>query len=151
MQKITNSRIAVTFRKSVSHIFSKSELCFFHLAGIFSNGGAKPNIIPEEAELFYYLRAPTQEALSQVKKKIVGCAQGAAVATGCEVRRPIETLGRTFCVILKWLHNSWTMLNLKETRWVFLEKKYIIATSKCRRSVNHLLHRKCWKVDIKYL
>ncbi|XP_030840445.1 peptidase M20 domain-containing protein 2 [Strongylocentrotus purpuratus] len=52
--------------------------------GIFTNGGAKPNIIPEEAELFYYLRAPTQEALSQVKKKVVGCAQGAAVATGCE-------------------------------------------------------------------
>eukprot|EP00057_Strongylocentrotus_purpuratus_P032867 XP_789189.2 PREDICTED: peptidase M20 domain-containing protein 2 [Strongylocentrotus purpuratus] len=52
--------------------------------GIFSNGGAKPNIIPEEAELFYYMRAPTQEALSQVKKKVVGCAQGAAVATGCE-------------------------------------------------------------------
>ncbi|XP_041473311.1 peptidase M20 domain-containing protein 2-like [Lytechinus variegatus] len=52
--------------------------------GIFSKGGAKPNIIPEEAELTYYLRAPTQEELSQLKKKIVGCTEGAAVATGCK-------------------------------------------------------------------
>nr|XP_054763398.1 xaa-Arg dipeptidase-like [Lytechinus pictus] len=53
--------------------------------GIFTNGGAKPNIIPEEAELLYYLRAPDSKQLGVLKEKIVGCARGAAVATGCEV------------------------------------------------------------------
>ncbi|XP_072168627.1 xaa-Arg dipeptidase-like [Diadema setosum] len=53
--------------------------------GIFSNGGAKPNIIPEEAELLYYIRAPNERELAVLKEKVLGCARGAAVSTGCEV------------------------------------------------------------------
>ena len=57
----------------------------FQSAGIFTNGGIKPNIIPEKAELHYYLRAPTVEELEELKAKVEGCIQGCALATGCKV------------------------------------------------------------------
>ena len=58
-------------------------------AGIFSNGGTKPNIIPEEAELTYYIRAPTKGELEKLKAKVVACFHGAATSSGCTVRQHI--------------------------------------------------------------
>lgn len=53
--------------------------------GIISNGGAKPNIIPEYAELEFYIRAPTKTELEVLKGKIIGCFESAATGTGCKV------------------------------------------------------------------
>ncbi|KAK7108868.1 xaa-Arg dipeptidase-like [Littorina saxatilis] len=53
--------------------------------GVITNGGAKPNIIPELAELLYYIRAPTDTELAVLKEKVIGCMEGAATATGCKV------------------------------------------------------------------
>jgi amidohydrolase len=53
--------------------------------GIITNGGVKPNIIPEMASLEYYMRAPTKQELAVVKEKVTVCFQAAAVATGCTV------------------------------------------------------------------
>ena len=53
--------------------------------GIFTNAGVKPNIIPEMASLHYYLRAPTKAEVEELKRKVEGCIQGAAMATGCQV------------------------------------------------------------------
>ncbi|XP_071796519.1 xaa-Arg dipeptidase-like [Asterias amurensis] len=57
--------------------------CRIH--GIFTNGGAAPNIIPEEAELTYSLRALNEGELAIVKRKVLACAEGAAVASECKV------------------------------------------------------------------
>ena len=57
----------------------------FIIAGVFTNGGVKPNIIPESSELLYILRAPTETEVAALKDKVVGCIQGAATATGCQV------------------------------------------------------------------
>lgn len=53
--------------------------------GVFTNGGDRPNIIPEEAELLYYIRAPTTAELEPVVKKCEACAKGAALASDCTV------------------------------------------------------------------
>ncbi|XP_063403723.1 peptidase M20 domain-containing protein 2-like [Mytilus trossulus] len=52
--------------------------------GIIKKGGDVPNIIPNEAELEYYLSTPTDEELNILKEKFVGCIEGAATATGCK-------------------------------------------------------------------
>jgi len=57
---------------------------FFHV-GVIRNGGAQPNIIPEETELEYYLRTPTDAEMSDLKSKVEGCVKAAALATGCTV------------------------------------------------------------------
>ena len=45
-------------------------------------GGKKPNIIPDRAQLNYYIRAPADEELKVLKGKIINCFQAAAKATG---------------------------------------------------------------------
>ena len=53
--------------------------------GIFTDGGVKPNIIPESTSLQYYIRAPTMEELHVLKEKVIACFKGAAQSTGCTV------------------------------------------------------------------
>ena len=51
--------------------------------GIISNGGAKPNIIPELTKMEYYLRAQTRAEVKDLYAKVVACYESAAKATGC--------------------------------------------------------------------
>ena len=54
-------------------------------SGVILKGGTRPNIIPEETQLHYYLRAPTVGQLNKLTEKVKGCFEAAAVATGCSV------------------------------------------------------------------
>lgn len=51
--------------------------------GIITDGGKAPNIIPESAACAFYVRAAGLKELNSVKGKVIKCAEGAAVATGC--------------------------------------------------------------------
>ena len=50
--------------------------------GIITEGGVKPNIIPDRTQLQYYLRAPTVEELDLLRQKVTSCFEAAATATG---------------------------------------------------------------------
>lgn len=50
-----------------------------------SKGGEKPNIIPDLTEAEFYLRAPDDKQVLELRQRMVGVFQGAAVATGCQV------------------------------------------------------------------
>ena len=52
--------------------------------GIVSEGGVKPNIIPDRSQLVYSLRAPSVKELNDLKEKVANCFEGAAKATGIE-------------------------------------------------------------------
>jgi amidohydrolase len=54
--------------------------CRIH--GIIENGGAAANIIPEYAKATFYVRAPRIDAMWDVYRRVVACAEGAARATG---------------------------------------------------------------------
>jgi len=54
--------------------------------GIITNGGQAPNIIPEAASATFYVRAATLDYMWEVYKKVVACAEGAARATGAQLR-----------------------------------------------------------------
>lgn len=53
--------------------------------GIISNGGAKPNIIPEKTVMEYMVRAPDRIDLKLLVSRIRTCFEAAAMATGCKV------------------------------------------------------------------
>eukprot|EP00118_Oscarella_pearsei_P016205 m.152983 g.152983 ORF g.152983 m.152983 type:complete len:399 (+) comp38610_c0_seq2:31-1227(+) len=59
---------------------------------IISNGGAKPNIIPEVAAMEFYVRAPTEEELKVLQGKVTAVVHAAADATGCTAEVNCETL-----------------------------------------------------------
>lgn len=53
--------------------------------GIITDGGRKPNIIPERAAASFYVRANDLKELASVKQRVINCAKGAAAAAGCTV------------------------------------------------------------------
>ena len=79
--KETPQRINYVKYKNIFYIAQYS------LSGVITNGGAKPNIIPEETELLYYVRTPTKGELTVLKEKCVNCFKAAATSTGCTVRK----------------------------------------------------------------
>ncbi|GAU96251.1 hypothetical protein RvY_07722 [Ramazzottius varieornatus] len=48
------------------------------------NGGVKPNIIPDYSLSEYYIRAPTEAHMKDLKKRVFNCLEAAALATGCK-------------------------------------------------------------------
>jgi amidohydrolase len=54
--------------------------------GIITNGGAAPNIIPEAAAATFYVRAAQLDYMWQLATRVEACAEGAARATGCQVK-----------------------------------------------------------------
>lgn len=53
--------------------------------GIFTNSGDKPNIVPRETEMDWYVRSPTIETLQPLKERVAHCLEGGAMAAGCTV------------------------------------------------------------------
>lgn len=53
--------------------------------GIILAGGAAANIIPDYAAIRYRTRADDADYLEEVVQKVIGCAEGAARATGCRL------------------------------------------------------------------
>jgi metal-dependent amidase/aminoacylase/carboxypeptidase family protein len=51
--------------------------------GIIDNGGKAPNIIPDYASAKFYVRASTRTYLEELSAKLMRCAEGAALQTGC--------------------------------------------------------------------
>lgn len=53
--------------------------------GVILNGGQRPNIVPEEAELEYYVRSERSKTLRELSRRVDDIANGIALATGTGV------------------------------------------------------------------
>ena len=53
--------------------------------GIFTDGGAKPNIVPSSAASEWYVRSSNVDSLEDLKQRVVDCLQAGAQAAGCDV------------------------------------------------------------------
>ena len=49
---------------------------------VITRGGEAPNVIPDFAEVFYYVRHPDMAMVAQNFERVVKCAEGAALGTG---------------------------------------------------------------------
>ena len=90
--------------------------------GVFTNGGVKPNIIPEKASLQYYIRAPTLEELGVLREKVMACFNGATKATGCsvEVRDVGKVYQNVICnpVLGELYRNNYSFLGITDYQFV---------------------------------
>ncbi|MEC0265918.1 M20 family metallopeptidase [Paenibacillus anseongense] len=75
--------------------------------GIISEGGKAPNIIPDYAVAQFYVRSATRTYTDELVQKVLRCAEGAALQTGCTLKtsfyeysydelRTNETLSQVF-------------------------------------------------------
>ncbi|NYE38547.1 amidohydrolase [Nocardioides cavernae] len=53
--------------------------------GVVTSGGERPNVIPEHAEMLFYLRSEHPEGLAVLSDRLGDIARGAALMTGCGV------------------------------------------------------------------
>jgi amidohydrolase len=53
--------------------------------GIFLKGGEKPNIVPRETEMDWYVRSNTINTLQPLKQRVAACLEGGAHAAGCHM------------------------------------------------------------------
>jgi amidohydrolase len=51
--------------------------------GVFTKGGDKPNIVPAEAAMDWYIRSGTLDSLEPLKARVFACLDAAALACGC--------------------------------------------------------------------
>ena len=59
--------------------------------GIFTKAGEKPNIVPREAEMDWYVRSDTIETLQPLKQRVASCLEAGAKATDCRVEMTWDT------------------------------------------------------------
>jgi aminobenzoyl-glutamate utilization protein B len=52
---------------------------------VITNGGAAPNVVPDFAEVFYYVRHPDPRQVAAIFERVVKAAEGAALGTGTTV------------------------------------------------------------------
>ncbi len=52
---------------------------------VITQGGLAPNVVPETAEVYYYVRHPSAERMSEIWERVEQTARGAAMGTGTTV------------------------------------------------------------------
>lgn len=58
---------------------------------VITNGGGKPNVVPPEAESWYYVRAPYKSQVDSLVERLIKIQQGAALMTETEPSYTIES------------------------------------------------------------
>ncbi|MGI6164021.1 MAG: amidohydrolase [Bacillota bacterium] len=58
------------------HIIEKARIHY-----VTTNGGLQPNVVPAEASVWYYVRAPRMGQLEEIYERVLKCAEGAAIMT----------------------------------------------------------------------
>jgi len=56
---------------------------------VITNGGATPNVVPDLAEVYYYVRHPDPEEVASVFDRVQKAAEGAALGTGTSVETEV--------------------------------------------------------------
>lgn len=54
--------------------------------GVFTRGGDKPNIVPRDAAMLWFVRSDTIETLQPLKERVLTCLEGAAHSCGCTMQ-----------------------------------------------------------------
>ncbi|MPR35221.1 amidohydrolase [Salmonirosea aquatica] len=71
---------------------------------VITQGGKAPNVVPDFAEVYYYVRHPSRDVVQDMWERIVKASEGAALGTGTTVKHeiiggvhellPLETLAK---------------------------------------------------------
>ncbi|MGE4409965.1 MAG: amidohydrolase [Sphingobium sp.] len=61
---------------------------------VITDGGKAPNVVPDTAEVYYYVRHPDQKVVAEIMGRVKKAAEGAALGTGTTVE--FNQVGGTF-------------------------------------------------------
>lgn len=98
---------------------------------VITDGGQAPNIVPDHASVWYYVRALSREVVEDTYERLIKIAKGAALGTETEVE--IEFLGGCYNtlqnkVLVDLIHK--TMQEIERPKWTEEEMKFAEALNK---------------------
>jgi aminobenzoyl-glutamate utilization protein B len=79
---------------------------------IITNGGKAPNVVPEFAEVYYYVRHPNRDEVKDAFARVVKAAEGAALGTGTTM--DYEIIGGTHELLLNETLSRALQVNLEQ-------------------------------------
>lgn len=85
---------------------------FTRIHHVITSGGEAPNVVPEFAEVFYYVRHPDSTVTRSIYRRLELCAQAGALAT--ETKLEVEYLGGTVEILPNSALAQVTLANLRE-------------------------------------
>ncbi len=79
---------------------------------VITNGGEAPNVVPEQAEVWYFIRAPKRQQVEEIYTRVINIGKGAALMTGTEMELKFKSAmyNMSYNSVVKDVMNS----NLKE-------------------------------------
>ncbi len=85
---------------------------FTRIHHVIVSGGAAPNVVPDSAEVFFYLRHPQAEIVRELYPRLLKCAQAGALAT--ETKLEERYLGGTMVLLPNNRLADVALANLRE-------------------------------------
>ncbi len=82
---------AVTITNHAAELLREHAPDFTRIHHVITAGGRAPNVVPDFAEVFYYVRHPQGEVVRKLYDRLVLCAKAGALAT--ETRLEVEYIG----------------------------------------------------------
>jgi len=64
---------------------------------VITRGGAAPNVVPDDAEVYYYVRHPDVAVVKQVWRRVEDAARGASIGTGTTY--DVSLVGATYALL----------------------------------------------------
>ena len=58
---------------------------------VITHGGNQPNVVPEYAEVWYYVRAPRRQDVEEIYQRIIKVAEGASLMSGARLEVKLES------------------------------------------------------------
>lgn len=99
---------------------------------VITNGGKAPNVVPDFAEVYYYVRHPKKDQLQQIFERVVKASEGAAKGTGTTV--DFEIVGGTHDLLLNNTLDEVMQRNLLQVGGVTYTKEEIEFGKKLQTS-----------------
>jgi aminobenzoyl-glutamate utilization protein B len=101
---------------------------------VITNGGKAPNVVPDFAEVYYYVRHPKKEEVTRIFDWVVRAANGAAMGTGTTV--DYEIIGGTHDLLLNRSLAEVMQRNLEKTGGVSYTQEELAFARKLQSSFN---------------
>lgn len=102
---------------------------------VITNGGKAPNIVPDFAEVYYYVRHPDKEEVVRLFDRIEKAAEGAAIGTGTTMK--YEIIGGTHDLLLNKTLTAEVNNNLQKVGGIEYTAEEKIFAEKIRESFGY--------------
>jgi aminobenzoyl-glutamate utilization protein B len=99
---------------------------------VITNGGKAPNVVPDFAEVYYYVRHPKRDQVVSIFDRVVDAANGAALGTG--TKADYEIIGGTHDLLINKFLAELMQKNLEKTGGVIYTAEEIEFGKKIQAS-----------------